>query len=192
MSTTALFRQLTAGITFDTKRFVLILLTMYYHLSSISTFPRFKAESTKFGLVKKEEDVKEDKEVVELPDIKKVTLEVTEKLAKDEERAKALAGGEDSDNDITVIGKIKTTQKKKKSKSKITKAKIREVYTEQLNRFRNSHNIHVTGTDVEEPIDSWSVLYTTSWNLPRPLDFIITPRVSACIAALPLPPRTFI
>ena len=131
--------------------------------------PRFKAESTKFGLVKKEEEVKEEKEVVELPDIKKITLEVSEKLAKDEERAKALAGGEDSDNDITVIGKIKTTQKKKKSKSKMTKAKIREVYTEQLNRFRNRHNIHVTGTDVEEPIDSWSVITQSCiW----PLDLI--------------------
>ena len=133
MSATALFRQLTAGITFDTKK--------------------FKSESEKFGLVKQEVKV-EVKEEVELPDLKKVTVEVTEKLRKDEEKRQALAGGEESD-DITVIGNIKTTNKKKKSKSKVTKAKIREVYTERLNRFRNVHGIHVTGTDVVEPFDSW-------------------------------------
>jgi len=138
MSATALFRQLTAGITFNTKK--------------------FKSESEKFGLVKQE--VKEEvKEELELPDLKKVTVEVTEKLKKDEEKRKALAGGEDSD-DITVIGNIKTTNKKKKSKSKMTKAKIKEVYTERLNRFRNVHGIHVTGTDVAEPFDTWSTLST--------------------------------
>ena len=133
MSSINLFRQLTSGITFDTKRFA--------------------AESTKFGLIKKEEKVEEVKQVAELPDLDKVTAEVTEKVRK-EFKADALAGDE-SANDITVIGKIKTTQKKKKSRKKVTKAKIKEVYTEQLNRFRNCHNIHVTGTDVTEPIDSW-------------------------------------
>ena len=77
--------------------------------------------------------------------MQKVTAEVTERLRNEEDKQKALAGNDDSDNEMTIIGNIKTTDKKKKSKKKMTKSKIKEVYTEQLNRFRNSHNIHVTG-----------------------------------------------
>ena len=136
MSATTLFRQLTAGITFNTKK--------------------FKSESVKFGLVKEQKDVEEEKAKVELPNLKEVAAEVKEKLEREEIKRKAL-DGEDSD-DITVIGNIKSTDKKKKVKKKATKAKIREAYTERLNRFRNSHGIHVTGSDLVEPIDDWSAL----------------------------------
>jgi len=136
MSATTLFRQLTAGITFNTKK--------------------FKSESVKFGLVKEEKEEGVEKAKVELPDLKEVAAEVKEKLEKEELKRKAL-DGEDSD-DITVIGNIKSTDKKKKVKKKATKAKIREAYTERLNRFRNSHGIHVTGSDLIEPIDDWSSL----------------------------------
>jgi len=136
MSATTLFRQLTAGITFNTKK--------------------FKSESVKFGLVKEEKDIEVEKVKIELPDLKEVAAEVKDKLEKEEVKRKAL-DGEDSD-DITVIGNIKSTDKKKKVKKKATKAKIREAYTERLNRFRNSHGIHVTGSDLIEPIDDWSSL----------------------------------
>jgi len=136
MSATTLFRQLTAGITFNTKK--------------------FKSESVKFGLVKEEKEEGVEKAKVELPDLKEVAAEVKEKLEKEELKRKAL-DGEDSD-DITVIGNIKSTDKKKKVKKKATKAKIREAYTERLNRFRNSHGIHVTGSDLIEPIDDWCSL----------------------------------
>ena len=136
MSATTLFRQLTAGITFNTKK--------------------FKAESVKFGLVKEEKQEEETKIKVDLPNLKEVAAEVKEKLEKEEIKRKAL-DGEDSD-DITVIGNIKSTNKKKKVKKKATKAKIKEAYSERLNRFRNSHGIHVTGSDIKEPIDNWSTL----------------------------------
>ena len=136
MSATTLFRQLTSGITFNTKK--------------------FKSESVKFGLLKEEKKEEMAKAKVELPDLKEVAAEVKEKLEKEELKRKAL-DGEDSD-DITVIGNIKSTDKKKKVKKKATKAKIREAYTERLNRFRNSHGIHVTGSDIVEPIDDWSSL----------------------------------
>jgi len=136
MSATTLFRQLTAGITFNTKK--------------------FKAESVKFGLVKEEKQEEVTKIKVDLPNLKEVAAEVKEKLEKEELKRKAL-DGEDSD-DITVIGNIKSTNKKKKVKKKATKAKIKEAYSERLNRFRNSHGIHVTGSDIIEPIDNWSTL----------------------------------
>merc|ERR1712013_502971 len=89
MSATTLFRQLTAGITFNTKK--------------------FKAESVKFGLVKEEKQEEETKIKVDLPNGKEVAAEGKEKLEKEEIKRKAL-DGEDSD-DITVIGNIKSTNK---------------------------------------------------------------------------------
>ena len=84
MSATTLFRQLTAGITFNTKK--------------------FKSESVKFGLVKEEKEEGVEKAKVELPDLKEVAAEVKEKLEKEELKRKAL-DGEDSD-DINVHDEV--------------------------------------------------------------------------------------
>ena len=35
---------------------------------------------------------------------------------------------------------------------------VREVYSERLQQYRHSHNIHVTGTDVPAPVAAWSQL----------------------------------
>jgi len=134
MSTKALFRQLTAGITFDTKKFA--------------------GDATKFGLIKKNIDQVKEVKNVELPCLEKIKKEVKEK-AKIESLKENHSGSED---EITVFGNIKTSEKKKPKKKKKTKAKIKEVFNEQLNQFRNAHNINTTGTDIPEPIDNWSKL----------------------------------
>merc|ERR1712013_640133 len=64
----------------------------------------------------------------------------------------------DSEDEITVLGKIKKSEKKKVKKKKKTKEKIKEAFTEQMNQFRNANNIHVNGTDIPEPINDWSKL----------------------------------
>ena len=129
------FRRLTSGINFDTQK--------------------FSKEATKFGLIKKVKDEDENQIVksnVPLPSMEEVKKEIKEKVRKEK-----LANVSDEDeSQITVLGNIKTTQKKKKKKK--TKTKIREAYTERLNQFRNAHNIHVTGTDVADPVESWAQL----------------------------------
>ena len=84
-------------------------------------------------------------------------MEEVKKEIKEKVRKEKLANVSDEDDgQITVLGNIKTTQKKKKKKK--TKTKIREAYTERLNQFRNAHNIHVSGTDVADPVESWAQL----------------------------------
>ena len=135
MSSNMFFRRLTSGINFDTQK--------------------FSKEATKFGLIKKVKDEDENQIVksnVPLPSMEEVKKEIKEKVRKEK-----LANVSDEDeSQITVLGNIKTTQKKKKKKK--TKTKIREAYTERLNQFRNAHNIHVTGTDVADPVESWAQL----------------------------------
>jgi len=135
MSTNALFRQLTAGITFDTKK--------------------FSNEATKFGLIKKEKELVEEDKKIELPCLEKIRREVKEHMKKE---ALKDNNADDSEDEITVFGKIKKSEKKKSKKKKKTKEKIKETYREQMNQFRNSHNIHVNGTDIPEPLNDWSKL----------------------------------
>ena len=135
MSTQALFKRLTAGIKFDTKK--------------------FSKDASKFGLTtqKQNDDAPSGPESqVQIPVYSEVKAEIKEKIRKE----KLLAGSEEDEGDITVLGKIKTTQKKKKKRK--TKTKVREAYEERLNQFRNSQNIHVTGTDIPEPFNAWSQL----------------------------------
>jgi len=134
MSTNALFRQLTAGITFDTKK--------------------FSNEATKFGLIKKVEEPVEESKKVDLPCLEKIRKEVKEHMKKEALKENA----NDSEDEITVLGKIKKSEKKKVKKKKKTKEKIKEAFTEQMNQFRNANNIHVNGTDIPEPINDWSKL----------------------------------
>ena len=135
MSTQALFKRLTAGIKFDTKA--------------------FSKDASKFGLSQKQSEAPGNngsESQVSIPVYSEVKAEIKEKIRKE----KLLNGSEDDEGDITVIGKIKTTQKKKKKRK--TKTKVREAYEERLNQFRNSQNIHVSGTDVPEPFNAWSQL----------------------------------
>jgi len=89
---------------------------------------------------------------VPIPVYSEVKAEIKEKIRKE----KQMNGSDEDEDDITVIGKIKTTEKKKKKRK--TKSKVREAYEERLNQFRNSENIHVAGTDIPKPVNTWDML----------------------------------
>ena len=134
MAANSFFRRLTTGITFDTNK--------------------FNKEATKFGLVKNKADTGEEKKsTVQLPCLDEVKAEIKAK----KQQEKVVENSDDENESITVLGNIKTLQKKKKKKK--TKVRIREAYAEKLSQFRNSHNIHVTGSDVPEPFNEWSMLH---------------------------------
>merc|ERR1711970_1382654 len=101
------------------------------------------------GIKKIKEPVDEGKKV-ELPCLEKIRKEVKEHMKKEALKENA----DDSEDEITVLGKIKKSEKKKKK----TKEKIKEAFTEQMNQFRNANNIHVNGTDIPEPTNDWSKL----------------------------------
>ena len=154
MTSNLFFRRLTSGITFDTKK--------------------FSKEASKFGLTKPDADVKlVEKERPVLPSIEEVKKEIKDKLKKEKQEDVS----DEDENDITVLGNIKNTVKKKKKKK--TKTKVKEVYEERLNQFRNANNLHVSGTDVPEPISEWSML-SSRWNMSEQVVSCITyPRPSA-------------
>ena len=134
MSSQSFFRKLTAGITFDTQK--------------------FNKDAAKFGLVKPvdNEGINVNNSDTKLPCLEEVKAEIKLKRKKE----KLENASDDEENDITVLGGLKTVQTKKKKKK--TKVRIKEAYTEQLNQFRNANNIHVTGTDVPEPFNEWQML----------------------------------
>jgi len=138
MSSMSLFKQLTAGISFNTKQ--------------------FSGDAAKFGLVKKnastngEDQTGEDemKKSVELPCLNRIKAEVKERIANDKKKVDVC------NDEITVFGTIKSERKKKTKKKK--KTQIKELYSERVNQFRNANNIHVTGTDIPDPVDQWQAL----------------------------------
>lgn len=59
-------------------------------------------------------------------------------------------------------------KKKKKMKLKEERVRVKEVFQERLNHFRNVHKIHVNGSDPPVPFVEWSDLqerYKVSENL---------------------------
>jgi len=105
-----------------------------------------------------------DSQGVVLPNMIDIKKEVKSKF---KETAK-----EDHEDDLTVLGNIKFERKKKTKKKKKTLAK--ELYTERLNQYRNSFNIHVTGSDVPEPLDEWKALQDRFQVSCKLLDNLVT------------------
>lgn len=125
------FRQLTRGIRFNTKK--------------------FHEESVKFGLASKE--VKKDVEKEVLVSLDEDTQFESREPSEDEE------GSEDGVNEfeqaeLTLLGDVKvkaiTKSMKRDKQKKLSREKKQKLHVEKINRFRNVHRIHVSGTDIPE------------------------------------------
>ena len=147
MSSTSIFRQLTTGVTFNTKR--------------------FSQDAEKFGLTKTDIATEPAHADVKLPNFADIKSQV--KLDKSKAKQRADERSDVEEEDILLLGKTKTTKLKKlKKKQKGTKAKAAEIYDEKLNQFKNANKITTDGTDVPDPIDDWSRLsgkYNVSENI---------------------------
>jgi len=138
MSSASIFRQLTAGLTFNTKR--------------------FKDDATKFGISKNDEKEKEDAENIPLPDLASIKVQVLNDARKKKEDSQ----NDSETEDIVLLGHIKSSQKKKKQKVvKKTKSKSKEIFNEKINQYRNSNKISVDGSDIPDPFDNWDSLKET-------------------------------
>ena len=51
-------------------------------------------------------------------------------------------------------GPIKVREKKAKGQRK-AKNNLKQLHQEKVNQFRNLHHIHVKGSDIPDPIESW-------------------------------------
>jgi len=120
-----MFRTLTAGIRFDKDK--------------------YRQEAEKFGLVKKQtENVQEEV-------AKAISLE--NDLIPDSNLPTPDESDEDN-NELQLLGPIKVREKKAKGQRK-TKNNLKQLHQEKVNQFRNLHHIHVKGSDIPDPIESW-------------------------------------
>ncbi len=141
------FRQLTRGVHFNTKR--------------------FKEDAVKFGLAKttdNESSFGSNQDALSLfpllgeEDASTIASTPPESASNSpmREEEEEESGAED-DTELTLLGNIKVKRQKPKAKKK-TKERLRQLRIERVNRFRNAHRIHVHGTDLAEPADSWQRL----------------------------------
>lgn len=125
----AIFRQLTSGIKFDKTK--------------------YRQEAEKFGLVSKEPANKE-------------TLEKAQNATLDDDVLpdSNLPTPNESDEenvDLKLLGDISSKSSPKASKLK-TKSDLLRLHKEKVNRFRKLQHIHIKGSDIPDPIDSWDKL----------------------------------
>ena len=95
MSSTSIFRQLTTGVTFNTKR--------------------FSQDAEKFGLTKTDIVTESAHDGVKLPNFADIKSQV--KLDKSKAKQRADERSDVEEEDILLLGKTKTTKLKKRKKS---------------------------------------------------------------------------
>lgn len=131
-----IFKQLTAGISFDKKK--------------------FRVEAEKFGLCTKDGTNKNGPE-------KKPWISLDETPVPDSNLPSSESEEEDNEEEdessLTLLGDM-TVQSKKAKKDKRPKSREAQLrlHKENVNRFRNVNRIHVNGTDIADPIDDWTKL----------------------------------
>jgi ATP-dependent RNA helicase DDX52/ROK1 len=147
------FKQLTRGIHFNTNKYT--------------------EEAHKFGLKKGKSDA--PPKTVE-PEFEFPADACDESNADENDSGECSdEEGEEEETELTLLGNITTkvrrkVEKRKKSKSKARLAQLRQ---ESINHFRNLHRIHVTGTDVPEPLSKWASL-KERFGVPEPLIDVIS------------------
>jgi len=155
----SIFKSLSAGISFDKKR--------------------FKSEAEKFGLSGKVNGVHKPTEFMSMPELPDSSIQSPTSSDDDEEEPST----SEEELDFKLMGeqhgsglkklcslikilsclgnmavKRKRSAKASKSNAKKVRLKAVDLYKQNVNRFRNVHRIHVFGTDIPEPIDSWTKL----------------------------------
>ena len=152
----SIFRQLTSGISFNKKK--------------------YKNEACMFGLTKNspnasKNDVKSESITLDDSQMDKIEDEVSDLNSSNEENH----GSEDEE--FKLLGneiKVAKKNKPKKEKKKKSKAVLFKLHQEKINQFRNTHKIHVSGSDIPDPVDNWSKLVGEKYSLSQRLLEAIT------------------
>lgn len=167
MDTSAIFRQLTAGISFDKKK--------------------YRDDAQIFGLTKKyvntnSDSVKNAPISIDYPESGILVDDNTEGDSNDDSNV-------DDDEDFKLLGNEVIASKKDKPRKKHKKkssAQIFKLHQENINQFRNVNKIHVNGSDIPDPIDSWDKLSKGKYCLPERLLDAITSNAHGYSAPTPI------
>ena len=103
---------------------------------------KYRQEAEKFGLVKKSSETEENSEKFNLDDDFVPDSNLPTPNDSDEEN-----------QDLKLLGDIKFNSKKVKKVK--TKEDLLRLHHEKINRFRKINHIHIKGSDISDPVDSW-------------------------------------
>lgn len=129
----AIFRQLTSGIKFDKKK--------------------YKQDAEKFGLISKQVSSKETNK-----DDDDQNISLDDDFVPDSNLPTPNESDEENNDAVKLLGSMTKKKPLKKSGKIKTKSDLLRIHREKINRFRNIHRIHIKGTDIPDPIDSWEKL----------------------------------
>ena len=152
MDVNSIFRQLTTGISFDKKK--------------------YPNEAQMFGLTKSQLSTKGDNgenERISIDEYK------TNPNVSDDIDSSSNPDSIIDDDDFKLLSneiKVKKNNEPKKKKKKSNDKKLL-LHQEKINQFRNIHKIHISGSDIPDPIDNWDKLSTEKYGFSeRILDVI--------------------
>jgi len=160
-----IFRQLTRGVHFNTQR--------------------FREDAKKFGLVKDQNkrNIEDTFQAEDLPieDIDTNSLDSPATASNSPQNPEVETESETETAELTLLGDIKVKKPKKAvRKEKFTpKEKLRKLHRERINHFRKVQKINARGTDLPDPINSWSKL-KEKYALDDELLTAITKRYKDC------------
>ena len=137
-----IFRQLTRGVHFNTKK--------------------FNEDAKKFGLVKDriKLDTRDSFQAEDLPvddDIDTNSLDSSATASSNSPQDPEIETESETETaELTLLGDIKVKKPKKAAKKEITpREKLRKQHREKINHFRKVQKINVRGADLPDPINSW-------------------------------------
>ena len=151
MDVNSIFRQLTTGISFDKKK--------------------YPNEAQMFGLTKSQLSTKGDNDENERISIDEYK---TNPNVNDDIDSSSNPDSIIDDDDFKLLSneiKVKKNNEPKKKKKSNDKKLL--LHQEKINQFRNIHKIHISGSDIPDPIDNWDKLSTEKYGFSeRILDVI--------------------
>ena len=137
-----IFRQLTRGVHFNTKK--------------------FNEDAKKFGLVKDriKLDTRDSFQAEDLPvddDIDTNSIDSSATASSNSPQDPEIETESETETaELTLLGDIKVKKPKKAAKKEITpREKLRKQHREKINHFRKVQKINVRGADLPDPINSW-------------------------------------
>ena len=166
MDANKIFRQLTSGISFDKKK--------------------YRNDAQLFGLTKGQ-----------LPD--NCITDENNYLLIDDNHSNGNASDEsesnstpdsvenDEDDDFKLLSnEIKLTKTKAPKKKKKSNQQKLLLHQEKINQFRNIHKIHVNGSDIPDPIDSWDKLLSEKYGMSEKILEVVTSKENGYSSPTPI------
>ena len=166
MDANKIFRQLTSGISFDKKK--------------------YRNDAQLFGLTKSQLS---DNYITDEKNYLLIDDNHSNGNASDENESNSTPESveNDEDDDFKLLSnEIKLTKAKAPKKKKKSNQQKLLLHQEKINQFRNIHKIHVNGSDIPDPIDSWDKLLSEKYGMSEKILEVVTSKENGYTSPTPI------